>query len=512
MNPRYSSVPELLARAAVIGLSLRLAAVFSLYSTGTAGYGRHHVEAAAVWFVGALAIAFAMAAARDRLMPASPAAASNIGTFRAGHWALFALASLVLYAPVLRIGLLSDDFGLVALADAWRVGPVTSTLFRPVPLISWAVLLDLHAPPAVFHGLNAGLHGTAAYLIVLILRAWLGPSPWTWVGGALALASPIAVEPVAWLSGIFDLSAATCVLAAVVATREYDGTARPIWRVRGWLVVAMLCKETAFVGPVLVLTAAGARGAIPRRLLRDGALLTVIGMAYALARAWLSDTSLPIDRYVVQRTLFSDLGTRALPFHQTVTAAHPWMPLAFGMIVIALLTCAAILRSRLDIRRAMAGGTAWIVVALAAVFPVLPVAGDLQGSRYLYLGQLGWSAIIAGACAAVAATPAAWIARGAATLVLVASCAAVFTHERAWIGAADLRAHILASVADSLRASPCPAVALRDLPDAVEGAYLFRNSAPEAFARTINVRVGVDAATPGCTFRWWAGERVMRRE
>jgi hypothetical protein len=456
---------------------------------------RYHVEASATLFV--LAGLVFRLSVRPRGTSASPSVPST------PVWAvlLCVAASLALYWPALAIGFLSDDFGLLARASRWAIGEVTPMLFRPLPLAVWALLSALHAPPTAWHALNVLLHGTNAYLTMKLAEGWM-PGRWPVLAGCLMLAAPLAVEAVAWASGIFDVSATLLVLLAVTFARVYDRAPTPAARASFLLIapLAMVAKETAVVAGALVLIDAWVRRAIRPVLLRD--LAVVVGLAAVFASVRLlgafGATAPSFSRYVAQRVVFESYGGLAVPWHEQWLTAAPWAAIVSALIVISLLGLFFVTRGN-ERPRFVVGAAGWVLVSVLPVAPMLFIAPDLQGARYLYLGTPAWAALIAGLAAGL---PARLRVIGAAVgvVLVTASAVGVRAHLEPWVAAASGRDRILAAASVHGGIRGCGIVSLTGLPDHVAGAYLFRNGTAEAFA-PLGLVVRPDAA-PGCLFVW----------
>src|SRR4029453_1513599 len=109
-------------------------------------------------------------------------------------WLFFVGVSFALYWPTIGIGLLSDDWVLWDRAAHWSIGPVTTELVRPLPLLIWAVLINVGASPVTLHVLNIVLHGTNAWLTTRLCEGWTGAGRWSMLAGALMIALPLATE------------------------------------------------------------------------------------------------------------------------------------------------------------------------------------------------------------------------------------------------------------------------------------------------------------------------------
>jgi len=427
---------------------------------------------------------------------------------QAVRWGAFCLFTLVLYWPALGVGLLSDDFVLVRQALAWNVGPVTPTLFRPVPLLIWGGLLHAGAGPAALHLLNILLHGTNAFLSSLMLGRWLRSAQLGFVGGILVGSAPLAPEAVVWSAGVFDLLAATFILAAI-AIANYDRGPDATWRVRllcsACVGAAVLSKETAAVGPILVLLDAWMRGALRSKVSRE--MLVVAGLICVFGVARLIDVSAPdvptVTKYVVQRALFTAFGSLAVPFHTDVMQRLPYAPIFTVSILLAIMTRFWLSRGERSDLRTVTGAALWIVLAVALAGPILWVPGDLQASRYLYLAAPGWAGLI------LAASTCGPFRRslvviptyvGIAVLVFV-NVYATRIHVGPWLDAAAVRDTVDRSASANVTLLACSSVSLSDVPDSIRGAYIFRNGIAEALEAKLDIVV-TDAAPHECSFRW----------
>lgn len=219
------------------------------------------------------------------LLPASDQ--SSIAA-RGARWIplwVFAIA-LVVFAPICRHEFVSwdDDYTIeqntylqhpsaANVLHYWRhefmdlYVPVTYTVWSGVALVSKAVNPGGSADPRVFHAASILVHAFNAVLVFLLLRRLLKTS-WPAAAGAMVFAlHPVQVETVAWASGFKDL---LCATFALIALNQYvlavqpttpDALERPIRRRQlhhafGLLamLLAMLCKPTAMVMPLLAAT------------------------------------------------------------------------------------------------------------------------------------------------------------------------------------------------------------------------------------------------------------------
>ncbi len=486
------------AMAVVLGLAARLVYFFLAYLAGDSSIRRYHVETAAVTFVG---VGLALRLTSSQAGGTAPAESRRLPLWL---WPLFVVLALAIYWPAVGVGFLADDFVLLDRASRWELGPITPSLFRPLPLFGWAGLLGLNAGAPVFHLANIVLHGTNAYLTGRVAERWVRTPVWSVVAGALMLTAPLAAEAVAWGSGVFDLSATTLVLTAVLLARSYGGAPRTgqraLFIAAGML--ALTAKETAAVAGALVLVDAFARRALNRRLLVDtGVLLTLAGL-FSIVRVLqaFGATAPEITRYLIQRGLFESFGGLAVPWHAEVIRAWPWMAMGGVVIVVALLAHFFLMRSR-EVDRQVIAAAAWILVSVLPVFTFLYVGPDLQGARFLYLATPGWAVLISTLASATRSPYGQRLSLLAVAALAVASLVGVTRHLQPWQEAGAARARIEQALQSDERIRRCQSLALTGLPDTVRGAYVFRNGAAEALAR-LSHQTLAPSADAACSFEW----------
>ncbi len=480
---------------AVILLGLRAAWLIVDYLTEGATQ-RYHVESAVTLFV--------IAGLVLRLATARGLATESVRATQVPWWWMalpLAGAALAAYRPSIGVGWLSADFVLLARASDWELGQATPIFFRPLPLGVWTTLVAIGAPEAAWHLLNILLHGLNGYLTARLAERWI-PAPWHLFAGAMMVVSPLSVEAVAWASGIFDVSATTFVLSAVIVAHGY-GSAPTRGRRALFLataVLAMLSKETGVVAFLLVLVDAWMRREVRRPLLVDLGFLGVAAAAVSALRLLVAFgvAAPPFSKYLVQRVLFESYGSLSVPWHSAVLAVIPAAAIAMALAVLVLFGVFFVSRDGLPARVAT-GAALWVLVSVLPVAPMLFVAPDLQGARYLYLAGPAWAALLAGLASGVPRRLRPWLA--AMLVVLIgASAVGLRRHLDPWLAAAAARDRILAAAGAHDGMRRCGTVTVVGLPDHIDGAYVFRNGAPEAFAR-LGLSIAPEAS-PGCAFTW----------
>lgn len=494
-----------LARALIALLTLRVCYLFTAYVFSLAGVQRFHLESAAFLFV-ILGCCWRLAQHHSDGSSVDVLKPSRSGSVLL--WLVFCAAAFALYRSALSIGLLSDDFILTSHVAAWDIGPITSELFRPLPLFIWAVLVNVGAGAATLHAVNIFLHGTNAYLTARFVSGWTLERDWGVLAGLVMLTMPLDPEAVAWCSGVFDVMATTFILAAVLLARKYDGSP-PVatrWSLVAVSILALLCKETAAVLPVLLLLDAWIRKKFSRTLLVDAAVLLAVMGAIGAARLALrfGVTSPPISVRSIRSGLFRSFGSLAFPWHTDVLEVSRLLPFIAGLAIIGLVAAFFMHAGRISATRAAAGCAGWIVVSILPVFNVFYVAPDLQSSRYLYLGSVGWAALLATLGSDVASRHV-WarvIPRAAILLTATLAIWGLSVHLRPWVEAGRVRDAVDRAAAHDDRLRSCDPVFIRDLPDTVRGAYVFRVGAREELQRTAGLHA-LPGSEPGrCSFRW----------
>jgi hypothetical protein len=475
--------------------TMRLGVLGCLYAFG-GGVRRHHIESgmAVLVVVGVGLVALfrrrGEASGRGSVPNAVPAPMLSATTLALVHVGV----ALLLLAPALHIGLLSDDFVLLRLANRrdfapWRLGWHA----RPLPLIVWWALSSLEGDPQVLmHVVNMVLHGINATLVTGLARRLGIPRDTALLSGLLFLVYPAAVESVVWCSGLQDILMTTAALAfAYTWTGGMRAAPKSVAMV-AWLVAGLATKETAVIIPLLGLVVAWSpRG--PRRredliLALSTLVLAAVFSAWRLSLPGSGDhLKWPPTLYDLQSMVFRPFGTLAAPWSSALLLARPWL-LAVSILFVSALLFFAFLRWSND---AVSGfGLAlrlalWIPLAAAPTYGLLYIAPDLQGSRYTYLPAAGGAILLALTLNTVVGSArhsraVLWVL---AAVVLALAAFAQRSHLRAWEDAATLRDGTVAAALRAAGSPHCPTLAFDKLPDVLGGAYVFRNGFDAAIDR-----------------------------
>ena len=241
--------------------------------------------------------------------------------FRVPKWLMLgapALATLVLYWPVLGTGFLGDDFGMlhafegcegargvaqcVAQMFVSGVGP-PSNQYRPLTMASFALNSLLGADPFGWHLVNVLVHAACASLVALLAWQLLDEaSPRAraaalMAGWLFAWFAP-AVEATAWIAARFDGMALLWLLVAAcafVASRRWrDGYGLLSLAAT---VLSYMSKESATIGAPLILALAWYKQRGDRGFVRD------VVAALGTALPWLL---IAVSYFAFRRFLFGD--------------------------------------------------------------------------------------------------------------------------------------------------------------------------------------------------------------
>jgi hypothetical protein len=400
-------------------------------------------------------------------------------------------AAVALYQPILSIGLLADDYGLLPLARELELTPIRWGYLRPFGLLVWwgvaqlgpadDVAVRLHLLNVLLHGVNAALVG---YLAMLLGR----PAGTAALAALLFLASPLAVEPVVWCSAIFDVLLATFALTLCIVMVRRQGLRPSEYALCLGLGVLMVAtKETGVIaGPLALLaywTRWGRRG-------RSGYIVAImlgsVAVAYAIMRHLterLDPRAVPsTDLDAIQRLLTHSAAALFVPLHDALATA---VPIAAVLVPLALILVMVAWTFRWEGEpegaRLALFAAATVVLATAPTMTPFGVLGDLQGSRYLYVPMAVWTIALAAAILDGPRSRAWRLARlSVAALTVVGAALAVTAHFQPWHEARRVREGALLK----LGALPpaCVRVHARGVPDNVAGAFVFRNGLTEAAA------------------------------
>lgn len=316
-----------------------------------------------------------------------------------------ALVVAAVYLPTVRFGFVWDDTALVApnpalesaagLArafrrDLYRAADPTleaTPYHRPTVLVSWWVNTRLPAAaPAALHAGNALLHALAAALLFLLLARATGGR----VGVAAALAlwwalHPLCVEPVAWISGRYDLMGGLFAVGLLLtpATGWRSAVARALL-----LALGLGSKESFVVLPAVLALRDWSdglrlRAALPGWLAMGAAGLGWLGMRSALGVGAPPGQALTAAGFL--GTVLTYLGRAFAPL--PLSTGTPWTRPGWAALLTAgaLVIAATVTAVR---RRSLAAPLALTLLPLVPTSAAVAEFG-VVADRYAYLPLIG---------------------------------------------------------------------------------------------------------------------------
>ena len=439
--------------------------------------------------LGVLAVLVRRGASEEALHRAEP---RKLGANLAVLAIVFILAAFMLYAPAMRIGLLSDDFVIAGWASQLDLVHFDTTGFvRPGVPVFWRLLQKLPGDlAAAAHAANVVLHGVNAALVSLVAWRFGARRGEAVAAGAMFVVFPGLSEAVVWASGVQDVLMTTLVLTSVaLATAERPRVVPAALA----SAAALLVKETAIVVPVLTALVILACGGLPvvRRYRSTLLSLIAISLIYLLARiaAGVPSSFLEITdwRYFIKQLVANSFGTVGAPWTDDWGRTHAGLALVRTVSILAL-AAAAFSRWRRDDAtfRAVAACAVWVLAGVVPAFSLFYVGPQLEGARYVYLPAAGFTILLAlliGRAANRVAVPARPAAIGLMTAILaVPFLPAIASDLRRWEVAAAVRQDVLAGVGDQVARAGCTTFAAEGDADSVLGAYVFRHGLREALA------------------------------
>jgi hypothetical protein len=397
-------------------------------------------------------------------------------------FALIAVTAL-LYGSHLADGLLSDDF----LYASWASESFGSLLrhltidsypkvLRPVPALFW-LATRAESGHFLLHLLSILVHGANAVFIFRILRERAAERTLAFLLALAFCAFPLFAESVVWLSGSFDLWATLFALLALTVLGGGAEKWRPV-AAAGLFLLALLCKESVFMLPVLLLlvlprrsalvSCAATAGAAAAYLLVRFAIFGGLG-GYVTSQGQTTVESFAPSQFL--RALVLQLPARLLVPLEVSSSFVPALALFSGVLLAAL---------------ALLGRRRWsvwapLLAALGFVVALLPAAGvfrvewDLEGSRLLYF-PMAVALVILGLKLRGAPRP----ASGVMGILVVWWGVCAVLNARSWHQAHLTVERTLSAMQAAERRFPAGATVLVDTRDSEEGAYVFRNGLPEA--------------------------------
>jgi len=428
---------------------------------------------------------------------------------------VFLIAATCLYFPALGLGFLSDDYTLRAMAQSDGFGAGSGWFFRPLPLLLWRVLFSISDSAVLLHTFNVLLHGLNGFLVAALGSAMGMRRDVALGGAALFLSFPAAPEAVAWAADLQDVLMTTMALGAVVAARGETQSGTRIAVICVMVALGLGSKETAVCIPALIaicwLRPSRLRRWQQWRLYIALAVLTGVYLAIRVPMGIDSGYLAAPSRYFFKQLIVTAYGTLSTPWRAPTSPMEEWLAFVAVVVLVLLLVHALVSWGRADWQLHRDARLAcWVLAAVGPVFTFFFVSPQLEGSRHLYLAECGWALLVADLVLGVSdrmprPSLAFACAIGAAVVV---SALSVEREIGVWRRAADLRDRVLAEAHTAMARQGCAEATFRDVPDSVDGAYVFRNGFREALG--LANREG-RAVASDCELMWRDGQFIARR-
>lgn len=390
---------------------------------------------------------------------------------------------------------LSDDFLLLhrALAEpfgAWLLWPDAqrSTWFRPMVDASWRLAtLAFGTAPVGHHAINLALHVVNSVLVFRITRQATSSLEAATAAACLFGAGALSPNAVAWLSARFDVMATTFALAAVTLVRAPRGRASGVLLPLVCLG-AVLSKESAFVLPLVLILAIDRDGCSEPQGLR--AWWRPLGIAFVAMAAV----------FVMRLVAFRGLGGYGR--HATWSLSSVAVPFALWPLTFQPLQLFPLVGSKLAgwVAIGLIGlvlswrDARWSLCALICLVPVSNLLPDprnvtvFEAARFIYLPS-------AFACIGVATALGRFrgsLLTAMRALILLAGTLSWWHasgQAEAWRRAALVSARVDVVLDRERERLPSDtAVDCSELPDNIDGAYVYRNDCDDHVGITVRRR------------------------
>jgi hypothetical protein len=431
--------------------------------------------------------------------------------------AILAVLVLAAFAGALDFPFLADDYSHIwnaRHADAralWAhfTVPEDDHFFRPMVYLSY--WLDAHwagISPWNWRAANLALHAVNSLLVYWLCRELGFARVGAFTGALLFGLNGSRPEAVTWVAARFDLLAVLFGLAAILAAVR----GARWWAVGGWMVLAILSKESAYMVPGLIALALWYQGSRWREIGLRIAPLIGIELAALAYRLWLLGG---IGGY-------RDAGNGAptifnFGLASTAKAMLPrfWAAMMFPLnwtgglrvstaILLALAIAALIYLGWRGVERRKF----WLGVGMAAVcsLPVhqfLSIGPDLEKSRVLYFASVGLAVL----WAAMFEYPE-WKAAVCGIALVGFQWSALESNLGHWRQVGELAKKTCAAAAAD--AGGTGAVTVAGLPNVVDGVYFLHTGFPECVQFiTPGIQVLTKAEGGTRTFQWDPETRTL---
>lgn len=477
------------------------------------------------------------------------------------------LLTILAYTPVLFDFFTGDDFvHLIWLKDAVRnpeliarnfwsnwLDVPTTRFYRPLISVFMVIDYELWGTNGLgFHVTNLVFHLISTISIYLIATSllrtdrrdtWQDICPYGFFAAAIFGLYPLHPEAVSWITGRVDTIVTAFFLLGLLSYIKFRQEKKPPYLIGSllFMMLSLASKEMAVTLPplfvLLELTVFRRPGKLRSGLLYSLPAWALLGAYFILRRLALGtfvggyDNTLAIsDPGHFARTWIHGMKMFLLPVNRDLIESSPvageplaLLTLLFGIAITIVLSGAAI-KAFMDrsLRPLFLFNLGFMVLSLAPVYKVFAIAGDLQGSRLVYLASVGLSLL----CAMIVIRSSeskriAILELLFASSLLCLCFNALWLNNQVWRQAGLESNAIRAALSDIYREiQGDPQVLLTGLPDNIAGAYVCRNAltgmtrAPQ-LERDINNCLTVSSVEPVIPFGYLrdslisAGDQVL---
>lgn len=397
-----------------------------------------------------------------------------------GNMAILMMVAFAVFAPVLSLSFLSDDFDMV-----WGTGRGAGDLhhgfFRPISFLSFRLVHIIAGDQVIIHrALNVAIHGLNAFLLFCLVSRSLADRGTTerqwaaWSAALLFIVYPYHQEAVVWIVGRYP-SLTTLFILTMLWVLLRDPL--PSWR---WLLVgilfmlALLTYEIAVCLPLLALPLVrGGRAGFRSWAITCAVVLVLWVVSRVLITGHLtSDYIADVVHHDVWTVITGSVKVFARfvlppcedPGHQVIRI----VVLVLGVAVLVWRVFPSAWHQQ-GTRRTVA---AWLWMLMVSSW--LAVLGGVstrtsESDRFLYLPSAFFCGLLGLAAARIRNPVARW------TLVLVlfsASMTAMNENHRHWIIASRITSSLVQDLRKEEERGP---LLVTNVPDEHEGAYIFRH-------------------------------------
>lgn len=321
-----------------------------------------------------------------------------------------------------RVGPLSLD------SVAWSFGNEENGWRTPIPYLSLISDLRLYGlDPAGFHLTNLMIHLLTVVVLFDILLAMTRRFWPSWIASALFAVHPLHVEPVAWVTGRWEL---LCGMFWVLGMLGYQRfchrpTLMRLVPVMGAYILALASKPMALTFPFALLlldywplnrlslttrqgqppqadehapTIVGWQTAVREKLPLFGIMLTAVAISYVSKTAFLQ--SVTMQRFTWAEKIQGAVAAYAayiadfvwpigLSFYYPHAAImggfNPWRVLACALLLAGISAVVLVLSQR----RALLVGWLWFLGTLVPAIGLVQVEHHARADRYMYIPLIG---------------------------------------------------------------------------------------------------------------------------